>query len=71
VRLISALQGNHLLLWGTIISAMLNVGLDLLFLPRLGARGIALSTTCVAAVACAFLSFWALRLLRSRERRAL
>ena len=71
VRLISALQGNHLLLWGTIISAMLNVGLDLLFLPRLGARGISLSTTCVAAVACAFLSFWALRLLRSRERRAL
>jgi putative peptidoglycan lipid II flippase len=68
VRLISALQGNHILFWGTLISASLNLGLDLLFLPFLGTQGIALSTVCVAASAWVFLSFWALRLLRTRER---
>ena len=70
VRLISALQGNRILLWGTVLTASLNLGLDLLFLPCLGARGIALSSACVALPTWLFLAFHALRLLRNREREA-
>ena len=68
VRLISALQGNQILFWGTLLSGSLNLGLDLLFLPHLGAKGIALASACVTLPTWLYLSVAATRLLRRRER---
>jgi putative peptidoglycan lipid II flippase len=67
VRLISALRRNHILFWGTVLNATLNVTLDLLFLPTLGVRGIALSTSIVLMSAFCFLSFFGHRTLRLLE----
>lgn len=64
VRLISALRKNHVLMIGAAISLSLNVVLNLWFSHYLGVAGIALSTSVVAAVACAFLWFFALRGLK-------
>jgi putative peptidoglycan lipid II flippase len=55
VRLISALRGNRILFWGTAVSFPLNFALNLAFMRRYGVSGIALSTSCVYAVACIFL----------------
>jgi len=55
VRLVSSLRLNHLLTISTIISIILNVSLNLLFMRWLGVAGIALSTSVVYAVACAYL----------------
>lgn len=68
VRMISAMRANQILLWGTIMNAVLNLTLDLLFLPSLGARGIALSTSCVYVASFCFLAFWGNRRLRQHER---
>lgn len=67
VRLIQALRQQRIILYGTILSAGLNLGLDLAFLPILGARGIALSTVFVYLGALIFLTTWAHRLLKERE----
>ena len=71
VHLICALQGNPVLVWGTLLTASLNLGLDLLFLPYLGAKGIALASACATVPTWLFLSLAAFRLLRRRERAAL
>jgi putative peptidoglycan lipid II flippase len=63
VRLISALQRNSILFWGTVISVLLNAGLDYLFMQYMGVPGIALSTSCVYAVSCAYLGFAVSRVL--------
>lgn len=68
VRLISALRRNHVLMVGAGISLVLNIALNLWFSKYLGVAGIALSTSVVAAVACAFLWFFALRGLKRLER---
>lgn len=67
VRLIQALRQQRIILYGTILSAVLNLGLDLAFLPILGVRGIALSTVFVYLAALIFLTAWAHRLLKERE----
>jgi len=70
VRLISALRRNEVLMWGAGLSMVLNVVLNLWFSHYLGVAGIALSTSVVAAVACAFLWFFALRGLKRLERQS-
>lgn len=55
VRLISSLQANHLLMWGTVISFTLNITLDYLLMQWLGIAGIALSTTFIYLANCVFL----------------
>jgi putative peptidoglycan lipid II flippase len=55
VRLISALQKNRILMWGTAISLVLNIVLNLIFMRYMGVTGIALSTACVHAVSFAYL----------------
>ena len=67
VRLISALGANYILLWGTAISAVMNVTLDYLLMKWLGVSGIALSTSIVYIAALAFLSLMALRALKKAE----
>jgi putative peptidoglycan lipid II flippase len=64
VRIISSLQANYILMWGTAISFVINVTLDYLLMQVFGVAGIALSTAFVYVVACIYLSrmlFWKLR----------
>lgn len=58
VRLISALQKNRILMWGTAISLVLNIILNLVFMKYMGVAGIALSTACVYAVS--FIYLWSM-----------
>ena len=55
VRLISAMLANHVLMMANIISVVLSVALNFLFMRRLGVAGIALSTSCVFLVWFLFL----------------
>jgi putative peptidoglycan lipid II flippase len=55
VRLISAFKANHILMWGTAISFVLNISLDYLFMKRLGVPGIALSTSVVYLISFCYL----------------
>jgi len=55
VRLISSIQANYILMWGTVISFILNITLDYLLMRILGVAGIALSTTLVYMTSCVFL----------------
>jgi len=64
VRLISSLKANHILMWGSGISLVLNVALNLLLMKHLGVAGIALSTSIVYAAALAFLGTMAWKVLR-------
>lgn len=64
-RLILALQKNTVLMWGTTISLVVNVVLNAVFMKSMGAAGIALSTACVNAIACAYLWYMLKRLLPS------
>jgi putative peptidoglycan lipid II flippase len=57
VRLISAMLANHILMIGNIISLLLSVSLNYLFMKKLGVAGIALSTSCVYMVSFLFLYF--------------
>jgi putative peptidoglycan lipid II flippase len=57
VRLISSALANHILVIGNIISVVLSVSLNYLFMKKLGVAGIALSTSCVLLVSFLFLYF--------------
>ena len=67
VRLTSALKANHILMWGTLISFLLNIVLDYLLMKSFGVSGIALSTTIVYAASLAYLFLTATRLLKRAE----
>ena len=67
VRVISSLGHNEILLPAAAFSAVLNLGLDLFLLRRMGLPGIALSTTLVHLTTLVLLSAWGLRLLRRAE----
>lgn len=55
VRLISAFKANHILMWGTLISVIINVVLNYFGMKYLGVAGIALSTSIVYLVAFIYL----------------
>jgi putative peptidoglycan lipid II flippase len=55
VRVISSLQANHLLMWGSAINLVVNVALNYVLMQFLGVSGIALSTTIVYIVSFCFL----------------
>jgi putative peptidoglycan lipid II flippase len=67
VRLIECLQASKVLMWGTVISAVLNLALDYLLMQVLGVAGIALSTSLVYVAACLYLAVMLRRKLRSVE----
>jgi putative peptidoglycan lipid II flippase len=69
VRLISSLQANYILMWGTVISFILNITLDYLLMRILGVAGIALSTTLVYVISCVFLWVMLRRKLKQVEGR--
>ena len=70
VRLISSLQANQILMWGTAISFVVNITMNYVLMQVFGVAGIALSTTLVYIVSCAFLLTMLLRKLRAVERQA-
>jgi len=64
VRLISSLKANRILMYGTVISFVLNVSLDYALKELLGVPGIALATTIVYIVSLAYLATMLSRLLK-------
>lgn len=69
VRLISSLKANRLLFWGTCISVVVNVVMNLLFMRWFGVAGIALSTSLVYVVSFCYLRRSLLRELSRAEAR--
>ncbi|HEY6252526.1 MAG TPA: lipid II flippase MurJ [Candidatus Angelobacter sp.] len=67
VRFISSLHRNDLLAYLAVLSAVLNVILNLALMKWLGVAGIALSTSLVYLISCALLGFSALKLLREKR----
>ncbi|MBA3943472.1 MAG: murein biosynthesis integral membrane protein MurJ [Herpetosiphonaceae bacterium] len=63
VRLLSSLQMNYILTWGTIINCVVNITLDYLLVRHFGVAGIALATSFVYLVSLCFLATMALRQL--------
>ena len=55
VRLISAFKANHILMWGTLISVIINIVMNYFGMMYLGVAGIALSTSIVYMVAFIYL----------------
>jgi len=67
VRLISAFQANHILMWGSAINLIVNIGLNYIFMKMLGISGIALSTSCLYVICLSFTSYWCFYLLRRQN----
>jgi putative peptidoglycan lipid II flippase len=65
VRLISALKGNRILMWGAGMNLIVNIACNYIFMKWLGVAGIALSTSLMYFVSMVFLLLMALRLLKS------
>ncbi len=66
VRLMSALQANRILMWGSAISLVLNGVLDYVLMQSMGVAGIALSTSFVYVVSFVYLFFMVIRVMRKR-----
>jgi putative peptidoglycan lipid II flippase len=71
VRLIAAMQSNHLMMWGSAFNLSINIGLNYLFMQWLGVAGIALSTSAVYLFSFLFLWFFANRLLNKSINKSL
>ena len=69
VRLISALKANHILMWGTVISVIVNIAMNYLFMAYLGVAGIALSTSIVYLISFIYLFVMVHRKIKQEERR--
>lgn len=67
VRLVSAFKAGHILMWGTVISFVLNIILDYLLMGWFGVAGIALSTSMVYVAALCYLLPMSFYLLRKAE----
>lgn len=67
VRMLTSMQRNRVLFWGTGISLPLNILLNYLFMQRMGVAGIALSTSVMYVVSCAYLGFMLHRALTATE----
>lgn len=67
VRMLTSLQRSSTLFWGAGISLPLNIALNYLFMQRMGVAGIALSTSVMYAVSCAYLGLMLHRALAAVE----
>ena len=54
VRVISSMQMNQVLMWGSGFNLLINISLNYIFMQWLGVKGIALSTTCVYVFAFSY-----------------
>lgn len=68
VRLISALQANRILMWGSAVSLVLNAALDYVLMHKMGVAGIALSTSLVYVVSFVYLFIMLARVMHRRAR---
>lgn len=68
VRMISSLEANRLLMWGTVISVVVNITLNYVLMQFMGVAGIALSTSVVYAVSAAYLGVMLWRKLNAVSR---
>jgi putative peptidoglycan lipid II flippase len=66
VRFISSLKANHIIMWGTAISCVVNAVLDYILLQLMGIPGIALSTSIVYLINFCFLFVMVLRRLKGK-----
>jgi putative peptidoglycan lipid II flippase len=64
VKLISALQANRILMWGSGINLVCNIICNYIFMKWLGIAGIALSTSLMYLISTSFLLVMALRLIK-------
>jgi putative peptidoglycan lipid II flippase len=64
---VCALKRTSILLWGTVISVIVNIALNYIFMKFLGLRGIALSTVAVYAISFIYLGIMLNRTLAERE----
>jgi putative peptidoglycan lipid II flippase len=67
-RMISALMQNWIMIYGNIISVVLNIGFNYIFALKFGVAGIALSTSCVYVVSFVFLFVFLKRYLESSQK---
>ncbi len=67
VRAISAVKRNQILMWGTMISVVVNATLNVVFMRIMGLPGIALSTSVVYVISCCYLRFMLFRVLCQHE----
>jgi putative peptidoglycan lipid II flippase len=67
VRFLSAMHRNDLLAYSAVMNVCLDVFFNILLMRKMGVAGIALSTSLVNVVACAFVGFCAYKLLRKQE----
>lgn len=68
VRLISAAKANHILMWGTLISVIVNIAMNYVGMKYLGVAGIALSTSLVYLVAFGYLFLTLRRIIESKTK---
>ena len=64
VDVIASLRKNYILMWGSGLNLVANVAGNLIFMHFLGAKGIALSTSCVYLISFSFLFLFTLKFLR-------
>ncbi|HEY2914912.1 MAG TPA: lipid II flippase MurJ, partial [Candidatus Angelobacter sp.] len=67
VRFLSSIRRNDVLMYGSAISLVLDVSLNLVLMRKMGIAGIALSTSLVYLVAFVILGTVSLRLLCQRQ----
>lgn len=67
VRLISALRANSILMWGSLVNAIVNVLLNIFFIKTMGITGIALSTSCMYIICLCFMSYCCLKVLNQKN----
>ncbi|MEI6043329.1 MAG: lipid II flippase MurJ [Chloroflexota bacterium] len=65
-KLISSLKANQILMWGTLISCILNVAFDIILVQFMGIAGIALSTTIVYTFSFLYLRLKVTSLLKNK-----
>lgn len=70
VRFLSAIRRNDLLLYGSGINLVLDIGLNLLLMRHWGVAGIALSTSLVLIFSFFFVTAWSIRLLGQQQARS-
>jgi putative peptidoglycan lipid II flippase len=70
VRLISSMQLNQILVWGSGLSLIVNIVANYYFMHWLGVKGIALSTSCVLSVLFLYLLFVAIKHLNLKNNHA-
>ncbi|HEY6971462.1 MAG TPA: lipid II flippase MurJ [Candidatus Angelobacter sp.] len=66
IRFVSSLRQNHILMYASAITLVLDIVFNLIFMRWWGVAGIALSTSVVSIVVLAVMAVWSFRLLQQR-----